>query len=222
MTTKSTIQDLVKAAEIDLSKPLVPARYDAEGVEYVNARTKVPVWCSEHGIFWILPRDIERRSYLCRQCRDELKGQKAAQEAAQFATKVRKKFGDQAFDLSELGYVNTQTPVVLICTKHKTRHSIYPFDLDKMKYGCTDCRNKDLKERYITPPEQFLEKAKAKHGQVYDYSKANYNGSHAKITIVCSEHGAFEQTPASHLSGRGCPECGKNRMVQSKLKKDKA
>jgi len=28
-----------------------------------------------------------------------------------------------------------------------------------------------------------------------------------KLIITCPEHGEFEQSPNSHLSGRGCPIC---------------
>lgn len=216
MAAKISIEAMVQAAEQDPEKPLVPARYHAEGAEYVNARTKVPIRCTEHGTFWILPRDIERRSYLCTECRDELKGQQASEEGKQFAAKIRKKFGDEAFDLSKLNYVNTQTPVSLVCNKHGTRHKIYPFDLDKLKYGCTDCRNDALREKYTAPPEVFLEKAKATHGIRYSYDNVDYQGSHKKIVITCKEHGEFQQTPASHLRGRGCPLCGKAQTIEKK------
>ncbi len=29
-----------------------------------------------------------------------------------------------------------------------------------------------------------------------------------KVTIICREHGEFEQRPNSHLRGSGCPKCG--------------
>lgn len=56
----------------------------------------------------------------------------------------------------------------------------------------------------------FIEKAKAKHGNKYDYSKVNYVAAKTKICIVCSVHGDFEQTPTNHLSGFGCNKCANN------------
>lgn len=141
---------------------------------------------------------------------------------AEFKEDVIEKFGEGAFDFSEMNYVNSQTPVVLICTTHKTRHKIYPYDVRKLVYGCTDCRNDALRAQYTAPPETFLKKARAKHGDRYDYSEANYKGSHTKVVIRCADHGTFEQTPASHLSGRGCPECGKAQMAQKKRTKTTA
>ena len=55
--------------------------------------------------------------------------------------------------------------------------------------------------------ESFLEKARLKHGDKFDYSLVKYITSHIKVKIICSEHGEFEQTSGSHLSGSGCPKC---------------
>ena len=60
--------------------------------------------------------------------------------------------------------------------------------------------------------EEFIEKAKKKHGNKYDYSAVEYVNNAKRICIICPEHGEFWQTPNSHLSGRGCPECFKKRQ----------
>lgn len=54
---------------------------------------------------------------------------------------------------------------------------------------------------------QFIEKALKIHGNKFDYSKVEYNGSHTKVSILCQEHGEFHQSPTNHLSGNGCPKC---------------
>lgn len=56
--------------------------------------------------------------------------------------------------------------------------------------------------------EQFIERARAVHGDKYDYSKVNYVNNSTKVTIICPKHGEFEQIPNSHLLGKGCRECG--------------
>lgn len=55
--------------------------------------------------------------------------------------------------------------------------------------------------------EEFIEKARDVHGDKYDYSEVVYKNNKEKITIICKVHGAFYQTPASHLSRRGCCSC---------------
>lgn len=61
--------------------------------------------------------------------------------------------------------------------------------------------------------EQFVEKARIIHAEAsYDYSEVAYIQSNRHVKIVCGEHGAFLQTPNSHLNGRGCPGCRGNRI----------
>ena len=56
--------------------------------------------------------------------------------------------------------------------------------------------------------DEFTRKAKVKHGDTYDYSKAIYNDAHNKLIIVCKGHGEFQQSPSNHVSrGAGCPKC---------------
>lgn len=55
--------------------------------------------------------------------------------------------------------------------------------------------------------EEFTQKAKAIHGDKYDYSKVNYVNSKAKLCIICPVHGEFWQAPHKHLSGQGCEKC---------------
>ncbi len=45
------------------------------------------------------------------------------------------------------------------------------------------------------------------HGDRYDYSKVKYNKSEGKVTIICKEHGEFDQVYNTHLAGSHCPKC---------------
>jgi hypothetical protein len=58
--------------------------------------------------------------------------------------------------------------------------------------------------------ESFIQKAQAIHGLgKYDYSQTIFAHTKRHLTIICPLHGAFEQIAGSHLTGHGCPECGK-------------
>lgn len=65
--------------------------------------------------------------------------------------------------------------------------------------------------------EQFIEKAKQVHGNKYDYSKVEYKNNNTKIKILCPQHGLFQQIPRSHISGVGCPKCGKKSLTQAQF-----
>jgi hypothetical protein len=66
--------------------------------------------------------------------------------------------------------------------------------------------------------EQFIEKAKLVHGEVYDYSKTNYIKAIFKVRIICRIHGEFEQLPNNHLHNHGCGKCGDVRTGNANRK----
>lgn len=56
--------------------------------------------------------------------------------------------------------------------------------------------------------EEFIEKAKQKHGDYFDYSETVYVNRRTKVYIICPIHGGFWQLPERHLkSPYGCPKC---------------
>lgn len=63
--------------------------------------------------------------------------------------------------------------------------------------------------------EQFIERSKRHHGNKYDYSTVVYKNNKTNVTIKCSEHGTFNQTPNRHMYGVGCPLCSKTRTDES-------
>ena len=78
-----------------------------------------------------------------------------------------------------------------------------------MGRGCRECKKTTLSNLKRTKPKNFLNKCQKIHGNKYEYSKVDYQGSKNKITIICKEHGAFKQSPTDHLIGKGCQKCGK-------------
>ena len=70
--------------------------------------------------------------------------------------------------------------------------------------------------------EQFIDEARKKHGNKYDYSLINYINSKTKVKIVCPIHGVFECLPQLHIkSTNGCPHCVKERFAEQKMIVDK-
>lgn len=52
----------------------------------------------------------------------------------------------------------------------------------------------------------FILKAKEKHGDKYDYSLVVYKNNKDKVEIICPIHGVFNQRPKDHMRGDGCPK----------------
>ena len=152
---------------------------------------------------------------------------------------LREKFGDR-FDYSEIVYVNNVTPIKITCKKHNTVFYPTPKHLLGMnkECGCTYCTREYLsivakkekvykKKRTLYTTETYIEAANIKHNYKYDYSKTELkyikNGncprklvSNKNITIICPEHGEFQQDLYWHLAGYGCPSCAnKGRYLKN-------
>lgn len=67
--------------------------------------------------------------------------------------------------------------------------------------------------------EVFKQRATLKHNGKYDYSKTDVNNrdEYGKVIVTCLIHGDYRITPHDHLNGRGCKQCGLERIRQSKL-----
>ena len=57
--------------------------------------------------------------------------------------------------------------------------------------------------------ENFIAKARAKHGDKYGYEKVLYINNRTEVEIYCKTcQKYFMQLPDSHLQGKGCRDCG--------------
>jgi len=64
---------------------------------------------------------------------------------------------------------------------------------------------------------EFIDKSSHIHKNKYNYTKTSYINNTINVTIICPIHGKFNQKPANHLQGKGCPKC-----KGDKLSKDRA
>ena len=107
-------------------------------------------------------------------------------------------------DFSEyrkVGYVNSATKVIIICPKHGDFEITPSHHLDGV--GCRKCYADRTRNAQGTIIARFHEA----HGDHYNYEKVIYERCNSNVTIVCSVHGDFQQTPSAHIAGSGCPKC---------------
>jgi hypothetical protein len=136
----------------------------------------------------------------------------------EFIANSKKVHGDK-FDYTHVVYVNKKTPVEIICPNHGA-FSIPP--AYHLKQDCGDCskENRRLssgKNRITT--EEWISRAKAVHGDRYDYSVTKYVTKRTKISFICKIHGERHQFPQSHLKSSGCKLCSDENMFKGKGKK---
>jgi len=53
--------------------------------------------------------------------------------------------------------------------------------------------------------DEFIIRARKRHGNLYNYSKVIYTDCDSKVCIVDPEFGEFWQSPYQHLNSHGCP-----------------
>ncbi len=211
---KST-DDFVKTARL-----IHGGRYDYSDCNYISSRLKVIIRCREHGPF-------EQMAYVhlkgggCPSCGKVAVANSSRTSRQKFTEQAVRKYGEK-FDYSHVEYTNAWTPVLIGCPTHGVFTQTPAAHLHNTKYGCPKCAGEDRTNRGRGPREprlqdrkstaQFIESAELKHKGKYDYSLVEYTTSTEKVTIVCRVHGEFLQDPSSHLSGRGCPKCGNERI----------
>lgn len=110
------------------------------------------------------------------------------------------------YDYSKFVYTRKIDKSTIICPEHGEFEQSMHCHLKGQ--GCPKCGLRSRVEKSRDTTESFITKAKAVHGDRYDYSKVEYKGNKDKVCIICNIHGEFWQTPNSHLNGDGCPECG--------------
>jgi hypothetical protein len=120
--------------------------------------------------------------------------------------------GDR-YDYSKVDYHGGFIKVKIICKKHgEFEQKAYKHLIGQ---GCTECyRDKQRAFKKDFSNYEFIEKAKNKHGNKYDYSEINYQGVLSIIKVRCDKHGWFE-TEAYKFLRSGCAKCGYERQGNS-------
>jgi hypothetical protein len=176
-------------------------------VDYKNNSTFIKIICPEHGVFEQLPMTHKSGSN-CPRCSGNGK-LTTVEVISQF-----KKIHENEYDYSFVDYKNDRTKIKIICPKHGIFEQ--KPNAHKMGSGCPSCGGKQK----LTIP-QIINRAQNIHSidskPKYHYNIEKYNSVNDIIDIICPEHGIFSQTVISHLSGNGCPKCGKESI--SKLKR---
>lgn len=98
----------------------------------------------------------------------------------EFIKRAKNIHGDK-YDYSKAQYKSSGELVTIICPKHGEFQKTPENHLHKTKpQGCPFCEKEN--RRYNQSfTEEFIEKAKKKHGDKYDYSKVNYVNNYTEV-----------------------------------------
>ena len=175
--------------------------YDYSKFKYIDSKTKGIIICALHGVFQQAPIVHVRSG--CPKCF----GSKIKTKT-EFIQQAREVHGN-TYDYSKFEYVTAHTKSLIIC-----KHCYSEFNQTPSSHyssGCPECSG----TKKLTHAE-FLVRARATHGDRYDYTRFVYENRTNRSVIICLSHGEFQQSSAGHISQRqGCPDCGRMRMIIS-------
>jgi hypothetical protein len=178
--------------------------YSYSKTNYTNSKEKVIITCKIHGDF-----KQSAQSHLngqgCSEC-GRIRSIKASTKTHEQFIEKAKLVHNNTFDYTKTKYVHSDKKIIITCKIHG--------DFEQVAYnhtsgqGCPRCGKLSAAKTHCYDTDIFIDKSNKEHDFLYDYSKTNYINSNTKVTIICKEHGDFEQKPDGHLLGRGCSQCG--------------
>lgn len=194
---------------LEKAKKVHGDRYDYSLIKgFRNNREKLPIICSEHGVFMQSIHAHTDSKQGCPVCGNLIvneahEGHRLTNE--EFIKKARTVHGTK-FDYSLVEYKDAKTPIVIICKKHGQFKQVPSYHLSGN--GCKNCFEEKRGQACLISFEEFLKRANHIHGDTYIYSAVDYKKTKEKTKIYCKKCGQyFTQTPHNHLAGQGCPHC---------------
>ena len=174
-------------------------KYDYSQVIYQNSSEKVKIICLIHGAFEQRPND-HLQGKGCVACGHLERAEKRKMSANELIKKAKAVHGNKD-DYSGMKRLE-KSKISINCRLHGEFEQNISKHLSG--HGCPLCsKNRKLNTN------TFIAESLRIHGQAYDYTETIFQKWDTKLKIICREHGAFNQTPNSHLQGAGCPKCGR-------------
>jgi len=189
---------------IDRARAVHGDKYGYSFSVYKHSKTKVYIHCPEHGMFEQIPNN-HMKGRGCPHCSNTKKHTNDS-----FINKTRTVHGHDTYDYSLVEYSNNLSKVKIICKEHGVFEQT-PNNHLNIKAGCPSCSR--TKKHTL---DTFIDRSKKVHGDKYDYSFSVYQSTRDKLSIYCPDHGVFEQTPADHIKGQGCPGCAETGFNRTK------
>ena len=178
-------------------------KYTYDNTEYTGVFNPVTVTCKEHGDFSIIAN-----AFLCGtgcpECRP--KKTRTYDDFIQSAYRIH----GNTYDYSKVTFIDVFTKVEIVCKDHGVFSQQPRAHLAGQ--GCPECARVKIADSRRMTTDEFIERARSVHGDLYDYSKVIYKQTNERVEIICKEHGLFSQTPHLHVSHVcGCPICSASK-----------
>ena len=173
--------------------------------EYDRTTDKVTLVCRTHGQFKKAVHKMLSAGQGCPECGREFGHKSHAWSEDEMISKFRGVHGDR-YGYSSLGYKGVSEKVSILCPTHGIFEMLASSHLYSGQ-GCKECGIASRSEMAVVPFNEFVDRARSKHGDKYSYCEASYTKVSGKVLITCPEHGEFRQNCFDHIYGAGCRLC---------------
>lgn len=180
--------------------------YDYSKSTYKGSATPITITCRIHGDFEQSP-SAHLLGNGCRACWEARRGQSLRHSFDKFVSLARAVHGDR-FEYDSDSFSKMHAQVRVKCLEHGWYTQLASDHVYKGS-GCNTCADVASANLQVMPFTEFARQAGIRHNHKYMYRDTGYIGYGNKATIVCPQHGEFQQTGGNHVSnGHGCPKCG--------------
>jgi len=192
--------------------------YDYTDSIYIDNKTKVSIICPDHGVFYQTRNNHIIQKQGCPQCGLKKRKNPKTLTTLQFIEKSKTIHAD-LYDYTNVDYVNSKTPVKLIC-KHHGEFNIIPYNHLRGS-GCKQCKVEQQRFK-LSRKTEYVGRVNLIHNDKYNYPffDTEYINVGSKLTIICPKHGEFTQIAKDHLRGCGCPKCSNQISKYEEFIKD--
>jgi len=204
-------RNLELEAEVALELEAVHGKrfvYDLNGIQ--NRVSTIPIICPEHGLFQQTIYRHLTSKHGCPKCSRISAVENTSKGFPYFQEKIEGRYPGE-FDFSNPEYTKASERFFLTHIPCGTRASyLYEVLIRKDSVSCRVCTPRGTK---AISQDDCEKRFRQVHGETYDYDFSTYKNATTKMSMICREHGVFEQTPMSHWNGHGCQKCGVEKMV---------
>lgn len=181
--------------------------YDYSKVVFKNLTTKVIIHCNKHDYdFEQIPKS-HLKGHGCKKCGAANRDNSERKEVKKFTFLEFKKTAAKKHAPKKFIYFSSTTLLTgssKITVKCEHGHESEQIISNHLRgNGCAKCTH----EVYRLGLESFIKEANIVHNNKFIYILSEYVNSETPVTIICPQHGPFNQTPKKHLRGAKCHEC---------------
>jgi len=171
----------------------------------------------------ILDTDIHSERFECGFCNVPLNNPKSSfldmprrLTTEEFIERAIKVHGNIKYNYDLAVYTKSHNKIKIKCIKHNI---VFEQNASRHLFGagCKICAREGTAQSRKLTTKEFIERAKNKFGDKFDYSITDYVDSNTVVSVICKEHGLIKVKPHSHLKGTfGCMKCGGKERLTTK------